>query len=151
MKEPLVQAARPAVVLLAEDNPDHAFLTKEAFDDARLRVELHHVETGEDCLAFLRRQGAFANAPRPDLILLDIHMPRMDGYEVMEVINADESLRSLTVIILSTSNDAVDVERMYKLRCNSYMTKPIDFGEFAEQVRKLAGYWFELVVLPGKS
>jgi len=150
MKQPLIEARRPAVVLLAEDNPDHAYLTKEAFQEARLRVELHHVETGDECLAFLRRQPPFEDAPRPDLILLDIHMPRMDGYEVMEAINADEDLRSLTVVVLSTSNDLIDVERMYQLRCNSFLTKPVEFAQFADLVRKLAGYWFELVVLPGK-
>lgn len=150
MKQPLIEARRPAVVLLAEDNPDHAYLTKEAFQEARLRVELHHVETGDECLAFLRRHPPFEDAPRPDLILLDIHMPRMDGYEVMEAINADEDLRSLTVVVLSTSDDLIDVERMYQLRCNSFLTKPVDFAQFADLVRKLAGYWFELVVLPGK-
>jgi chemotaxis family two-component system response regulator Rcp1 len=151
MKQPLIQAQRPAVVLLAEDNPDHAYLTREAFQEARLRVELHHVETGDECMAFLRRQAPYENAPRPDLILLDIHMPRMDGYEVMEAINADENLRSLTVVVLSTSSDLIDVDRMYALRCNSFLTKPVDFSQFAELIRKMAGYWFELVVLPGKS
>lgn len=151
MREPLIRAGRTATVLLAEDNPDHAFLTQEAFADAKLRVELHHVETGDECMAFLRREGPFTQAPRPDLLLLDIHMPRMDGYEVLEAINQDPALRSLTVIVLSTSNDLLDVERMYALRCNSFMTKPVDFRQFQQAVTKLADYWFELVVLPGKE
>lgn len=149
MKQPLIRAQRPAVILMVEDNLDHAFLAREAFEDARLRVDLYHVERGEACMAFLRRQPPYQDAPRPDLILLDIHMPGMDGYEVMEEINRDDALRSFTVVVLTTSNDLVDVERMYKLRCNSFMTKPVEFQEFANLIRKMAGYWFELVVLPG--
>jgi CheY-like chemotaxis protein len=151
MREPLLRAGRAATVLLVEDNPDHAFLTREAFEDAKLRVDLHHVETGDECMAFLRGEGAFAGAPRPDLILLDIHMPRMDGYEVLEAINADPALRALPVVVLSTSNDLLDVERMYALRCNSFMTKPVDFRQFQQAVTKMADYWFELVVLPGSQ
>lgn len=149
MKQPLKHAGRTAVILLVEDNPDHAFLTREAFEDARLQCDLHHVETGDECMKFLRREGRYAGAPRPDLILLDIHMPRMNGYEVMEAINLDESLRSLTVVVLTSSADEMDVERMYKMRCNSYLTKPVEFNEFAAVVGKLSNYWFELVVLPG--
>ena len=91
----------------------------------------------------------FVQATPPDAVLMDIHMPRMNGYEVMEAINRDESLRSLTVVVLTTSSDEMDVERMYKMRCNSYLTKPVEFNEFAAVVGKLSNYWFELVVLPG--
>ena len=146
--QPLSGQARNAVVLMAEDNPDHVFLTRESFDAARLRVDLHHVETGDACMAFLRREPPYENAPRPDLILLDIHMPRMDGYEVMEEISKDEALRSLTVIVLTTSADLLDVNRMYALGCSSYMTKPVDFKTFSDAVRQMAGYWFDLVILP---
>ena len=146
--QPLSSQSRPAVILMAEDNMDHVFLTRESFAEARLRVELHHVESGDRCLAFLRRQPPYESAPRPDLILLDIHMPRMDGYEVMEQISKDEDLCSLTVIVLTTSADLVDVNRAYALGCRSYLTKPVNFEDFAVAVSKLAGYWFDLVILP---
>lgn len=148
MNQPLSHIPREAVVLLVEDNPDHAFLAKESFADAKLRVNLHHVESGDHCMAFLRRQPPYENAPRPDLILLDIHMPRMDGYEVMETIVKDQELRSLVVVVMTTSADALDVERMYALRCNSYVVKPLSFESFTAVIQRLSNYWFDLVVLP---
>lgn len=148
MTRPVFQQGRSAVVLLAEDNMDHAFLMREAFEETGLRVELHQVESGDRCLAFLRRQPPYQDAPRPDLLLLDIHMPRMDGYEVMEEISRDPALRSLPVVVLSTSSERHDVRRMYSLGCASYLTKPVGFEAFAEAVRLLAAYWFGLVILP---
>lgn len=139
---------RPAVVLMAEDNQDHAFLMRESFVAARLRVDLHHVVSGDKCMAFLRREPPYENAARPDLVLLDIHMPRMDGYEVMQEISQDPLLRSLTVIVLTTSANLVDVNRMYALGCSSYLTKPVDFAGFTAAIKQLSGYWFDLVVLP---
>lgn len=150
MLTPLAQQPRNAVVLMVEDNDDHAFLARESFDEARLRVELHHVTTGVKCMQFLRREAPYQNMPRPDLVLLDIHMPLMDGYEVMEAIAADPALKGLTVIVLTTSAEHVDVNRMYGLGCKSYMTKPVDFQTFTDNVRKLAGYWLDLVILPGR-
>jgi len=139
---------RRAVVLLVEDDPDHAFLTQEALAGAHILVELHHVERGDQCLAFLRREPPYQDAPRPDLLLLDLHLPRVSGYEVMEAIVGDEALRALPVIVLTSSSDTVDMRRMYALRCSSFLTKPMDFGDFASAIRKLADYWFELVVIP---
>lgn len=139
---------RPAVVLLVEDNEDHVFLTRESFAAARVRVDLHHVETGDQALRFLRRQPPYENAPWPDLVLLDLHMPRMNGYEVMQEISADPELQSLVVVVLTTSADEVDVQRMYALGCRSYLVKPISFEEFTRMVARLGDYWFELVVLP---
>jgi len=149
--QPLAGQTHRAVILMAEDNPDHVFLMREAFTEAKLRVDLHHVESGDQCLAFLRRVPPYEDAPRPDLLLLDLHMPRMDGYEVMQEISADPALRSLTVIVLTTSATAADVNRMYALGCKSYLTKPINFDGFAGMVRQLTGYWFDLVILPGGS
>jgi len=149
--QPLAVQAHRAVILMAEDNLDHVFLMREAFTEAKLRVDLHHVESGDQCVAFLRRLPPYENAPRPDLLLLDLHMPRMDGYEVMQEISADPGLRSLTVIVLTTSATAADVDRMYALGCKSYVTKPIDFDGFAGMVRKLTGYWFDLVILPSAT
>lgn len=146
--EPLSHSSRPAVVLVVEDNLDHVFLMRESFLASRLRVDLHHVESGDQCMAFLRREAPYENAPRPDLILLDLHMPRMDGYEVMEEISQDEALRTLTVVVLTTSTALVDVNRMYALGCSSYLTKPVDFQGFTKVINQLTGYWFDLVILP---
>ena len=144
----LANASRPARILLVEDNEDHAFLTRESLESERLRIELHHVTDGEKCMAFLRRQPPHQDAPVIDLILLDLHMPRMDGFEVMEAIAKDEALRQTPVIVLTTSRDRSEVERMYKLRCNSFISKPVDFEGFSRAIRELAGYWLQVVVLP---
>jgi CheY-like chemotaxis protein len=148
MVQPIAQQSRKAVVLAAEDDPDHLFLVTESLQEARVQVDLHHVATGDQCLAFLRRQPPYENAPRPDLVLLDMHMPRMGGMEVMEVIDRDPALRCFPVIVLSTSAELSEVNRMYELGCSSYVTKPVDFVRYIEMVGQLANYWFELVVLP---
>lgn len=147
----LAQASRPAQILLVEDNEDHAFLTRESLDMERLRLELHHVTDGEKCMAFLRRQPPYEQAPVIDLVLLDLHMPRMDGFEVMEAIAADERLRQTPVIVLTTSRNHDEVARMYNLRCNSFITKPVDFAGFSRAVREVAGYWLQVVVLPTEN
>ena len=108
--------SRPAEILLVEDNEDDVLLTREGFRDARLLVNLHHVWNGEECLAFLRRQGRFSDAPRPDLLLLDLNLPVMDGREVLGEIVKDETLRHLPVVILTTSDSEQDILRMYRLR-----------------------------------
>ena len=144
----LANTSRAARILLVEDNEDHAFLTRESLEMERVRVQLHHVNDGEKCMAFLRRQPPYEQAPAIDLILLDLHMPRMDGFEVMAAIGADDRLRHLPVIVLTTSSDRAEVERMYKLRCNSFITKPVDFTSFSKALRAVTGYWLEVVVLP---
>ena len=141
---------RQAHVLLVEDNADHAFLAGEAFSEAQHDIKLHHVENGESCMAFLRRQAPYENAPQPDLVLLDIHMPRMNGYEVMQAIASDDALRGQVVIALTTSSEAIDVNRMYQLGCNAYLVKPSDFETFTTAIQQLSSYWFGLVVLPRK-
>jgi chemotaxis family two-component system response regulator Rcp1 len=140
--------ARPAEVLLVDDTDDVAELTRIGFERARLAVRLHHVSDGEECMRFLRREGPYAAAPVPDLILLDLNMPKMDGHEVLEEINRDEALRHLVVVVLTSSKADEDVLRSYKLRCSSYLVRPIDFDSFAQMVRSLSNYWFSLVVLP---
>lgn len=145
--EPLAKT-RMAEILLVEDNEDDVFLTREAFEAASLRVNLHHVDNGEKCLQFLRKQGPYADVPTPDLILLDMHMPVMDGYEVLAAIVADEKLHHLPVVVLTTSYEAADIQKMYTLRCNSYITKPVDFENFVDVIGKLAGYWLTVVVIP---
>ena len=143
--------SRIAEILLVEDNEDDVFLTREAFDAARLRVNLHHVDNGEKCMSFLRKQGVYAGVPTPDLILLDLHMPIMDGREVLAEMIKDDSLRHFPVVVLTTSYEAKDIEKMYSLRCNSYITKPVDFDNFVKAISQLAGYWLTLVVLPDSS
>ena len=143
-----IAGSRMAEILLVEDNEDDVFLTREAFEAASLRVSLHHVDNGEKCMRFLRKQGEYANAASPDLILLDMHMPVMDGYEVMTEIVKDETLRHLPVVVLTTSYEAADIQKMYGLRCSSYITKPVDFDNFVKAIGQLAGYWLTVVVVP---
>ncbi|HTT41374.1 MAG TPA: response regulator [Burkholderiales bacterium] len=144
-------ASRPAEILLVEDNEDDVFLTRMAFEQAKLIVNLHHVDDGEKCMAFLRKQPPYADAPTPDLILLDLNLPVMDGREVLAEIVKDEALKHLAVVVLTTSYEAEDIATMYKLRCNSYITKPVDFEKFVDAVRKLQDYWFTVVILPTVS
>jgi two-component system, chemotaxis family, response regulator Rcp1 len=139
---------RPAVILLAEDNENDVELTRLGFLRAKFVVELHHVTNGEDCMAFLRKEGRHADAPTPDIILLDLNMPRMDGMEVMAEIGKDEALKHLVVVVMTSSKADEDVLRSYKLRCNSYLVKPIAFEAFAVMIQSLGDYWFTLVTLP---
>jgi two-component system, chemotaxis family, response regulator Rcp1 len=139
---------RPAVILLVEDNDNDVELTKLGFRRAKFAVDLHHVSNGEQCMAFLRKEGAHVNAPTPDIILLDLNMPRMDGIEVMQEINKDEKLKHLVMVVLTSSKADEDVMRSYKLRCNSYLVKPINFEAFAKMIESLGDYWFTLVTMP---
>lgn len=148
MKIEPIAKTRIAEILLVEDNEDDVYLTREAFEAARLRVNLHHVNNGEKCLQFLRNQGSYADVPSPDLILLDMNMPVMDGHDVLSAMVADDALRHLPVVVLTTSYEAADIQKMYALRCNSYITKPVDFENFVDVIGKLAGYWLTVVVMP---
>jgi CheY-like chemotaxis protein len=143
------EQGRHAEVLLVEDDPDHVDLIRMAVEDAGLPMKLHVAGDGEQALSFLRREPPYAAAPRPDFILLDLNMPRMDGYTVMRRIGEDPQLRGLVVIVLTTSADPADVRRMMELRCNSYLVKPVGFDELAEQLSRLADYWIGLAVLQG--
>ena len=148
MIEPLRQQGREPRVLMVEDNEDHAFLTTEAFTETGRPVQLHHVQTGEKCMAFLRGQAPYEQSPRPDLVLLDIHMPRMNGYEVMQAMMDDPALRSIPVVVMSTSAATEDVNRMYALGCNAYVVKPRDFEALATAIQQLSEHWFGAVLLP---
>jgi two-component system, chemotaxis family, response regulator Rcp1 len=139
---------RPAVILLAEDNANDVELTRLAFLRAKFAVELHHAANGEECMAFLRKEGPHADAPTPDIVLLDLNMPRMDGIEVMQEINKDERLRHLVIVVMTSSKADEDVLRSYQLRCSSYLVKPINFDAFAKMIQSLGDYWFTLVTLP---
>lgn len=139
---------RPAEILLVEDNENDVILTRLAFKQAKLAIRLHHVKDGEQCMAFLRKQGAYTAAPTPDIILLDLNMPRMDGREVLAEISADENLRHFPVVILTTSSEEQEILKMYELRCSSYIIKPVNFEQFVRVIRQFADYWLEVVVLP---
>ncbi|HEX7465460.1 MAG TPA: response regulator [Usitatibacter sp.] len=148
MNDEVLVRGRPAVILLAEDNDNDVELTRLGFRRAKFAVELHHVSNGEDCLTFLRKQGPYADVPTPDIILLDLNMPRMDGIEVMQEINKDEQLKHLVTVVMTSSKADEDVMRSYKLRCSSYLVKPINFDAFAKMIESLGDYWFTLVMLP---
>ena len=139
---------RPAELLLVDDNDNDVELTKIAFRQAKFAANLYHVENGEECMAFLRRTDKYADVPMPDLILLDLNMPRKDGREVLEAISADDDLKHLPVIILTTSEAQEDILMAYRLRCSSFIVKPVGFENFAKAVQVIGDYWFTLVVPP---
>jgi chemotaxis family two-component system response regulator Rcp1 len=142
---------RTAEILLVEDNENDVILTQECFRAAKLIVNLHTVGNGQECLAFLRRQHPYENAPTIDLMLLDLNMPIMDGREVLVAIEADEMLKHLPIVVLTTSAAEADILKMYKLRCNSYIVKPVKFERFVEVIKMLGNYWLNLVALPDGS
>ncbi|PKN45602.1 MAG: response regulator [Deltaproteobacteria bacterium HGW-Deltaproteobacteria-17] len=135
-------------ILLVEDNEGDARLAKEAMRDSKIRNTLHHVLDGEEAMAFLRREGKYADAPRPDLILLDLNLPRKDGREVLAEIKGDPSLRLIPVVILTVSNAEEDILKTYNLHANCYITKPIDLDQFIKVVRSIEDFWLTIVKLP---
>lgn len=135
-------------VLLVEDNPGDVRLTREALKEGKVINHLSVARDGEEALAFLRREGAFADAPRPDVILLDLNLPRKDGREVLAAIKADASLRTIPVVILTSSEAERDIARAYELNANCYITKPVDLDQFITVVRSIEDFWFTVVKLP---
>lgn len=140
--------SRPIEILMVEDSPTDRMLTEEALRDARVLNHLHYAVDGVRAMEFLRREGAYAAAPRPDLILLDLNLPRKDGREVLAEIKADERWKRIPIVILTTSRDEADVLRAYGLHANCYITKPVDFVKFVEVVRSIENFWFSVVTLP---
>ena len=140
------------VILLAEDEPADAHLVKVALTENHILVDLHEVADGREALEFLQRRGArFADAPRPDIILLDLNMPRMDGREFLAAIKLEPELRHIPVVVLTTSDVERDVVASYNLGAASYITKPVDVVQFMAAIRDLGDYWFDLVRLPQKE
>jgi two-component system, chemotaxis family, response regulator Rcp1 len=144
-------AIKPANVLLVEDNPDDVELTLEALKDSRVRMEIHVVADGISAMAFLRREGQYADRRRPDLILLDLNLPLMDGREVLKEIRADPNLTDIPIVVLTTSEDEGDILRAYKLHANCYISKPLDFLRFTEIIKQIEGFWLQLVKLPRRG
>jgi CheY-like chemotaxis protein len=142
--------ARPVEILLVEDNHADVELTREGLREGKVRNNLSVVNDGEQALMFLRRVGPYRQSPRPDMILLDLNMPRKDGREVLEAIRADPELEEIPVVVLTTSSSQDDVRRAYKLKANCYITKPVDFDQFLAIIRKLDDFWFTIVRLPSE-
>ncbi|MDF2707859.1 response regulator [Nonomuraea muscovyensis] len=139
---------RPIEVLLVEDDQGDILLTREAFELNKLRNRLHVVNDGEQAMAFLRREDAYHDAPRPDLILLDLNLPRMDGMEVLREVKDDLDLRTIPVVILTTSEAEEDILQGYRLHANAYVTKPVDFAAFIRAVRQIDDFFVTVVKLP---
>ena len=137
-------------ILLVEDDPGDVLMTQEAFEHHKLRNQLHVVSDGVEALAFLRREGEFADAPRPGLVLLDLNLPRKDGREVLEEVKNDPSLRSIPIVVLTTSDAQEDVVGSYSLHANAYVTKPVDFDRFIDVVRQIDEFFVSVVRLPGR-
>lgn len=139
---------QPIEILLVEDNPGDVRLTIEALKEAKMRNNLSVVGDGVQALAFLRRQGEYAAAPRPDLILLDLNLPKMDGREVLATIKEDADLRRIPVVVLTTSKAEEDILRSYDLHANCYITKPVDPEQFIAVVQSIEDFWLTIVKLP---
>jgi len=139
---------RPIEILLVEDNPGDIRLTKEALKEAKVLNTLTVVQDGVEALTCLRRQGQYANAKRPDLILLDLNLPKKDGREVLAEIKNDEALKFIPVVILSTSQDEQDVLKSYGLHANCYITKPVELEQFISVVKAIEDFWLGIVILP---
>ena len=140
---------KPIEILLAEDNPGDVRLTQEAFKEGDMLINLHVAADGVEATEFLKKEGNYADAPSPDLILLDLNMPRKNGREVLEEIKADEKLRRIPVVVLTTSQAEEDIIRSYDLHANCFITKPVDMDQFIEVIRLIEGFWFSVVKLPG--
>lgn len=135
-------------VLLVEDNPADADLTREALENSKLVLNLSVIVDGEQCLAYLRRAGEFSNATRPDLIMLDLNLPRVSGREVLAEVKKDVSLRTIPVVVLTSSEAEADVVQSYNLGANCYIAKPVDLSSFLSIVKSINEFWFTVVKLP---
>ena len=139
---------RSIEVLLVEDNPGDVRLTKEALREGKVRNNLHHAPDGVEALAFLRREGRYHDAVRPDLILLDLNLPKKDGREVLREIKSDPTLRNIPVVVLTSSQAEQDILKAYDLHANCYVTKPVDLDQFITVVKSIEDFWFTIVKLP---
>jgi two-component system, chemotaxis family, response regulator Rcp1 len=138
----------PVEILLVEDNPGDVRLTKEALREGKVYNNLHWAKDGVEALEFLRREGKHAKAPRPDIILLDLNLPKKDGREVLEIIKSDDALKHIPVVVLTTSKAEEDVVKSYALHANCYVTKPVDLEKFIVVVKSIDRFWLTVVTLP---
>ncbi len=144
----MMQSVTAVEILLVEDNPGDVRLAREVLKEGKISNILHVAADGVEAMAFLRREGRHADAARPDLVLLDLNLPRMDGREVLKEIKKDPDLRRIPVVVLTTSHDEADVFRTYDLHANCYITKPIDLEQFIGVVRAIESFWLSIVKLP---
>ena len=140
--------AKPVQILIVEDNPADARLVREVMRDSKILNEIQWVPDGVEALAFLRRQGKYAEAPRPNIVFLDLNMPKKDGREVLREVKADPSLRSIPVVVMTSSQTEEDIARAYDHHANCYVRKPVDFQQFHQVVKTLENFWFATVELP---
>ncbi len=143
--------AKPIEILLVEDNEGDVGLVEEVFEDAKIRNILHVAEDGEEAMLFLNKEKPFADAPTPDIILLDLNLPRKDGREVLEEIKTDDKLKRIPVVVLTTSKAEEDIVKSYDLHANSYITKPVDFDQFIKVIKSIEDFWLEVVRLPSSK
>jgi two-component system response regulator len=151
MKTENLEELKSIDILLAEDSPGDAELAKEALEESKLKNRLYTVVDGQEALDFLYQKGKYQDVPRPDLILLDLNMPKVDGREVLKIIKEDEKLRSIPVVILTTSRAEEDILKTYNLHANCYISKPLDLDKFMEVVAAIENFWISIVALPKKS
>jgi len=151
MTESIGTDERAIEVLLVEDSPGDVRLTREAFKDAKVLISLHVAPDGAEAMAYLKREGKYANARRPDLILLDLNLPKKDGREVLEEIKESPALKSIPVVILTTSASEEDILRSYRLHANCYITKPVDLDGFLKVVKSIDNFWLSVVKLPRET
>lgn len=144
----MFRKSEPIEILMVEDNPSDVRLTVEAFKDAKVFNNMSVAKDGEEAMAFLRKEGKFSDAPRPDLILLDLNLPKKNGREVLEEIKNDSSLKRIPVVILTTSEDEKDILRAYDLHVNAYIKKPVDLDQFIKIVEAVEDFWLSVVKLP---
>ncbi|TXS43764.1 response regulator [Streptomyces sp. OR43] len=147
----MTNPVQPIEVLLVEDDPGDELMTREAFEDNKIRNTLHVVRDGQEALDFLYRRGEHTDAPRPDLILLDLNLPKYDGRQVLEQIKQDPGLSLIPVVVLTTSSAEEDILRSYKLHANAYVTKPVDLDQFIAAVRQIDEFFVTVVRLPGRA
>lgn len=141
----------PVVILMVEDNPTDVLIAREGFAGAKMLNTLHVADDGIEAIEFLNQRGKYAGAPRPDLIVLDLNMPRKNGQEVLAEIKADNNLKNIPVVILTTSKSEDDISKAYGLHANCYISKPVDFDEFTEVVQTIQDFWLSVVTLPAEA
>ena len=141
---------KPIEILIVEDNEGDVGLIEEVFEEAKIKNNIHVAEDGEEAVLYLRGKGKFSGSPRPNIILLDLNLPKKDGREVLREIKEDSNLKNIPVVVLTTSNAEKDILRAYELHANAYVTKPLDFDQFINVVGSIVNFWLEIVQLPTK-
>jgi CheY-like chemotaxis protein len=147
----ILNTAEKCPILLVEDNPDDILITKRAWSKGLIKNKLYIVNDGEEALEFLYKQGEYSDAPSPGLMLLDLKMPKIDGFEVLKTVKQDVKLKKLPIIVLTTSNRDQDIQRAYDLGCNSYIMKPVSYEKFIEAVNTIQKYWLTTCEIPMQS